>query len=82
MVTRNREYFSWDVAFLGVCSDVLPDRMRARFCDLLIGEHCGVQGHHEKNIVSLEHIIPGDHKVSEHDAPFQVCLLMSETIIP
>lgn len=37
VVTRNREYFTWETAFLGLTSEALPDRMRARFCDLLIG---------------------------------------------
>ena len=38
VITRTREYFTWEVAFLGLRSEVLPDRMRAAFSDLLIGE--------------------------------------------
>ena len=42
VITQNREFFTWEVAYLGLRSEVLPDRMRAAFCDLLIGEFSGL----------------------------------------
>lgn len=38
IITRNRELFTWEVAYLGLKSEVVPFKMRAKFCSLLVGE--------------------------------------------
>jgi len=37
VLTRERRYFTWQQLFLCLQNDKLPDALRARFCDLLIG---------------------------------------------
>ena len=37
VMTKERHYFTWQQLFLCVQNDQLPDALRAKFCDLMIG---------------------------------------------
>lgn len=37
MITKNKGLFTWEVAFVGLRSEILPDAIRAVICDLLTG---------------------------------------------
>jgi len=37
IITKQRKYFTWHVLFLCLHDDKLPDALRAKFCDLMIG---------------------------------------------
>ena len=37
MITREQGYVTWEDAFLCLQSELLPDAIRAKFCELIIG---------------------------------------------
>ena len=39
VITQEYNYLTWEEAFLCVSSDQLPDALRARYCDLIIGNY-------------------------------------------
>ena len=39
VLTRELNYLTWEEAFLCVRLDVLPDSLRAKYCDLIIGQY-------------------------------------------
>ena len=45
-MTRELGILTWDEAFLSLRSTLLPDALRAKYCELIIGQYVGhVIGH-------------------------------------
>ncbi len=38
VITRELGILTWDEAFLSLRSELLPDALRAKYCELIIGE--------------------------------------------
>ena len=38
MITREQGYVTWEDAFLCLQSELLPDAIRAKFCEIIIGQ--------------------------------------------
>ena len=46
VMTRELGILTWDEAFLSLRSTLLPDALRAKYCELIIGQYVGhVIGH-------------------------------------
>ncbi len=53
VITRELGILTWDEAFLSLRSELLPDALRAKYCELIIGEFAKTNMEIQKKILYL-----------------------------